>query len=69
MPRNVDATMKAALALDSFRMAHLIFLDVSSGLYLTDYASDISYDSQTWQATAFGRGGCHPNLETCALIN
>ena len=53
MPRNVDATMKAALATDGFRMAHLIFLDVSSGLYLTDYASDISYDSQTWQATAY----------------
>lgn len=53
MPRNVNATMKAALATDGFRMAHLIYLDIASGLYLTDYASDISYDSQTWQATAY----------------
>ena len=53
MPRNVNASMKAALATDGFRLAHLVFLDVGSGIYLTDYASDISYDSQTWQATAY----------------
>lgn len=53
MPRNVNATMLAALETDGFRMAHLIYLGVGSGIYLTDYASDISYNSQTWQATGY----------------
>jgi len=43
MPRTVNAALLAALSSDSFEMAHLIFLDVGSGIYLTDHASDITY--------------------------
>jgi hypothetical protein len=53
MPRTVNATMLAALANDGFTMAHLIYLGVGSGLRVTDHASDISYDSQTWDASPY----------------
>ena len=53
MPRNVNATMLAALQGDGFRMAHLIYLGVGSGLYLTDYASDIVSGGNTYQATGY----------------
>jgi len=53
MPRNVNATMLAALQTDGFRMAHMVYLGIGSGIYLTDYAADIVYSGDTYQATGY----------------
>lgn len=42
MPRTVSQDLINALAGDSFQIAHLIFLDVGDGIYITDNAYDIS---------------------------
>lgn len=42
MPRTVSPDLIAALSGDSFQIAHLIFLDVGDGIYITDNAYDIS---------------------------
>jgi len=53
MPRTVNATMLAALANDGFTMVHLIYLGVGSGLRVTNHASDITWNSQTWDASPY----------------
>lgn len=53
MPRSVNQDMLNELATDGFNMAHLIYLGIDTGLYYTDYASDISWNSQTWDASPY----------------
>lgn len=53
MPRTVNAAMVTALEGDGFRLAHLIYLGVGNGVYLTDYASDISHGGNTYQSTGY----------------
>lgn len=53
MPRTVSAAMITALESDGFIMAHLIYLDLGTGLRLTDHASDIVYDSNTYDASPY----------------
>lgn len=53
MPRNVNATMLAALETDGFRMAHLIYLGISSGVRLTDSSSEIIYGGYTYNPSGY----------------
>lgn len=53
MPRNVSAAMKTALASDGFRMAHLVYLGISSGIRATDCPSAIVYDSNTYNPSVY----------------
>jgi len=53
MPRNVNSTMLTALESDGFTMVHMIYLGISSGLYYTDCGYDITYDSNTYDATPY----------------
>lgn len=53
MPRNINSTLLTALEQDDVRMVHLIYLGISSGLYYTDNAFDITYDSNTYDATPY----------------
>lgn len=53
MPRNVSAAMKTALASDGFRMAHLVYLSISSGIRATDCPSAIVYDSNTYNPSVY----------------
>jgi hypothetical protein len=43
MPRTVNPDLVGALAGDSFQIAHLIFLNIGGGIYITDNAYDVSY--------------------------
>lgn len=43
MPRVINPSLVSALSEDSFQLAHLIFLDVGGGIYITDNAFDINY--------------------------
>lgn len=51
MPRTVNPSLISALSSDSFQIAHLIFLDIGSGIYITDNAYDVSY-VDTYTASA-----------------
>jgi len=51
MPRGLNSTLKTELAKDSFRMCSLVFIDVGSGVRLTDYAHDLTYSSNTYSAS------------------
>lgn len=51
MPRGLNSTFKTELAKDSFRLCSLVFIDVGSGVRLTDYAHDIVYDSNTYSSS------------------
>lgn len=51
MPRGLNSSLKTALQQDSFRFCNLIYIDVGSGIRLTDYGHDISYSSNTYSAS------------------
>lgn len=51
MPRGLDSSFIAELAKDSFDLCTLIFIDVGSGVYLTDYAHDITYSGDIYSAS------------------
>jgi len=51
MPRGISAALITELAKDSFNLCNLIFIDVGSGLYLTDYFHDITYDGNDYLAS------------------
>lgn len=53
MPRNVNATMLAALESDGFTMVHLVYLGISSGLRYTDAGYDIAYGGNTYDASPY----------------
>ena len=48
MPRGLNSTLITELEKDSFRLCSLVFIDVGSGVRLTDYGHDITYDSNTY---------------------
>jgi hypothetical protein len=45
--------MISALESDSFEMCHLVYLGISTGLYSTDYFSEISYGAYTYDASEY----------------
>ncbi len=51
MPRGLDSSLITELAKDGFDLCNLIFIDVGSGVYLTDYAHDISYSGDTYDSS------------------
>ena len=51
MPRGLNSTLKTELAKDGFRLCNLIYIDVGSGIRLTDYAHDITYSSNTYSVS------------------
>lgn len=51
MSRTIDAAVITELAKDGFRLCHFIYFDISSGVYLTDYAHDIAYSGDTYLAS------------------
>jgi hypothetical protein len=51
MPRGLDAATKTALASDYVRLVNLIYLDIGSGVYITDHAIDLTYDSNTYESS------------------
>lgn len=50
MPRTINATTFSALEGDHFKFAHLLYFGFTSSVYITDYAHDIVYDSNTYEA-------------------
>lgn len=51
MPRGLNSTLKTELAKDSFRLCNLVFIDVGSGIRLTDYAHDVVDGSNTYSVS------------------
>lgn len=51
MPRGINSSLITELAKDSFNLATLLSIDVGSGVYLTDYAHDITYSGDTYTAS------------------
>lgn len=51
MTRTVNASVITELAKDSFRLCHLVSFDISTGVYLTDYAHDVTYGGATYSAS------------------
>ena len=51
MTRVVHASVITELAKDGFRLCHLIYFDISTGVYLTDYGHDVSYPGDTYLAS------------------
>lgn len=49
--RSVHADVIAELAKDSFYMSHLVALEFSTPVYMTDYANDISHGGKTYLAS------------------
>lgn len=53
MPRTINASMVTALESDSFEMCHLVYLAIGTGLYSTDYSHEITYQSNTYDASEY----------------
>ena len=51
MPRGLSPAVNVALATDSFRLATLIDLDFATPKRLTDFGQNITYNSNTYQAS------------------
>lgn len=51
MPRNINSTLITELAKDGFDLCHLVFIDLGTGIYLTDYFHDISYGGNTYDSS------------------
>ena len=51
MPRGLNSSFVTELAKDSFDLCNLMFIDVGSGIYVTDYFHDITYDGDTYLAS------------------
>lgn len=51
MPRTIDSATQAALESNAFRMAHLLQINLSSIVRLTDYAYPINYGGQTYSTS------------------
>ena len=51
MTRAVDPAVITELAKDNFNLCHLVYLQISGGLYLTDYGHDIIYAGRTYVAS------------------
>ena len=52
MTRGIHADVITELAKDSFNMAHLVSIDFATTLYLTDFAYDIVYASNTYNSSS-----------------
>ena len=52
MSRGIHADVITELAKDSFNMAHIVSIDFSQTVYLTDYAHDISYGGNTYNSSS-----------------
>lgn len=52
MSRGIGQSVITELAKDAFEMAHIITIDFSNKVYLTNHAHDISYGSNTYSASA-----------------
>jgi len=50
--RGIHADVITELAKDSFDMAHIVTVDFSTKLYLTDFARDITYGSDVYTASS-----------------
>lgn len=51
MPRNISTALKNELAKDSFDLCNLIFIDIGTGIYLTDYLHNVSYGGNTYNTS------------------
>lgn len=51
MSRGISQAVIDELAKDSFRMAHLVSIELSTTTYLTDYHHDLFYNSNTYIAS------------------
>lgn len=51
MPRGLNSTTKAELAQDDIRLASFIYVDIGSGIYLTDYAHDLVLGATTYTSS------------------
>lgn len=69
MTRSIHADVITALESDSVRMAHLITMYFSSTLYLTDYAVDLSYDGNTFEAIDGLMGASDPTETKDLRVN
>jgi len=52
MSRGIDPDVITELAKDAFNMAHLVSIDFSTTLYLTDFAYDIFYSGNNYNSSA-----------------
>ena len=52
MSRSIHADVITELAKDAFNMAHIISIDFSDTVYLTDYAHDITYDGNSYSSSS-----------------
>jgi hypothetical protein len=50
MARSINASTLSALQGDSFRICHLISIDIGAGIYLTDFTHDIDDGSNVYEA-------------------
>ena len=50
MARSINASTLTALQSDSFRYCHLLQINFSTIVYLTDYTHDITYNAVTYEA-------------------
>lgn len=51
MARSIHADTLAALQSDGFRLAHLIHFGFATPIYITDYAHDLAYGGNTYDAS------------------
>lgn len=52
MPRTINASTVTALESESVRLCHLVKIDFSTTLYLTDNFFDVTYDGDTYDAAS-----------------
>ena len=52
MSRGIHADVITELAKDAFNMAHIVSINFSQTVYLTDYAHDISYGGNTYSSSS-----------------
>ena len=65
MSRGIHADVVTELAKDSFNMAHLVTIDFSTTVNLTDYRHDLVENSVTYSASSYllGMGGVSESTE------
>jgi len=53
MSRGIHADVITELSKDSFNMAHIVSIDFSQTVYLTDYAHDISHGGNNYESSSY----------------